>query len=61
MHNDAPPSRAELTISRTCRDDVDVNTFTPSGIIAPARVPQVITVERFHHKLVSPFKSGTIK
>ena len=61
MHNEAPPSRAELTISRTCRDEVEVNTFTPSGMTAPARVPQVMTVESFHHKLVSPFKTGMMK
>src|ERR1700729_2876080 len=56
----APPSSADATTSRTCRDSVEVNTFTNSGIIAPARVPQEIIVESFHHRLVSPFSTGTI-
>src|SRR5258708_19574551 len=54
MFSDAPPSREEVTISRTCRDPVEVNTFTNSGIIAPARVPQVITSDSFHHSVGSP-------
>src|SRR6266705_6474672 len=58
MLSDAPPSRDDVTISRTCRDPVDVKTFTNSGIMAPASVPQVITVESFHHRVVSPAKSG---
>src|ERR1700738_4806639 len=57
----APPSCEDVTTSRTCADSVDVNTFTSSGISAPASVPQVITVESFHHNEVSPPKSGTIK
>src|SRR6185437_1256063 len=47
--SDAPPSRDDVTTSRTCRESTDVKTLTNSGIIAPARVPQVITVESFHH------------
>ncbi len=54
MFSDAPPSREEVTISRTCRDPVEVNTFTNSGIIAPASVPQVITSDSFHHSVGSP-------
>src|SRR6266576_4378300 len=54
MFNDAPPSREEVTISRTCRDPVEVNTLTNSGIIAPASVPQVITSDNFHHNVGSP-------
>src|SRR5258706_3866069 len=53
MFRDAPPSREEVTISRTCRDPVEVNTFTNSGIIAPASVPQVITSDSFHHSVRS--------
>src|SRR6058998_2632179 len=60
MFSDAPPSRDEVTTSLTCRDSVDVNTLTNSGMIAPASVPQVITSESFHHNVPSPARSGTI-
>src|SRR6185503_2629704 len=58
MFSDAPPSRDDPTTSRTCADSVDVNTLTSSGMIAPASVPQVMTVESFHHSVVSPARSG---
>src|SRR6266849_11171432 len=48
MLSDAPPSRELVTISRTCRELVEVKTLTNSGISAPARVPQLITVASFH-------------
>src|SRR5215510_14760604 len=54
MFSDAPPSRAEVTTSRTWRDSVDVNTLTNSGMMAPASVPQVITVDSFHQRVPSP-------
>src|ERR1041384_1713763 len=54
MLSDAPPSREEVTTSRTCREFTEVNTFTNSGMIAPARVPQVLTAARFHHRGPSP-------
>src|SRR3569833_225688 len=54
MLSDAPPSREDVTTSFTCRDDVDVNTFTSSGMIAPASVPHVITVDSFHQSVPSP-------
>src|SRR5690242_1817153 len=54
MLSDAPPSLDELTISRVWIDSTDVNTFTSSGISAPASVPHVITVEIFHHIVPSP-------
>src|SRR6476620_6720588 len=57
MLSDGPPSRDDVTTSFTCRDSVEVNTLTSSGMIAPARVPQVITVESFHQKVPSP-RSG---
>src|SRR5437588_9060857 len=60
MLSDAPPSRDDVTTSRTCRDSVDVNTFTNSGMIAPASVPHVITLESFHQSVPSP-KSGSIR
>src|SRR5260370_36204273 len=59
--SDAPPSREDVTTSRTWPDSVEVNTLTSSGIRAPASVPQVITVESFHHSDVSPPNSGMIK
>src|SRR5512134_264510 len=52
--SEAPPSREEVTTSRTCPDSVDVNTLTSSGLMAPASVPHVMTVESFHHRLPSP-------
>src|SRR5215208_6301794 len=60
MLSDGPPSRDDVTTSRTCRDSVDVNTFTNSGMIAPASVPHVITLDSFHHRLPSP-RSGIIR
>src|SRR5687768_7910664 len=50
MFSDAPPSRDDDTTSRTWRECVEVKTFTNSGMIAPASVPQVMTVESCHHK-----------
>src|SRR5579872_3730380 len=58
MLSDAPPSRELVTISRTCRELVDVNTLTNSGMSAPARVPQLITVASFHHREESPSRTG---
>ena len=57
MFSDAPPSRDEITTSLTCPDSVEVNTLTSSGMIAPASVPHVMTVESFHHSVPSP-RSG---
>ena len=54
MLSDAPPSRDEVTTSFTCPDSTDVKTFTSSGMIAPASVPHVMTVESFHHSVPSP-------
>src|SRR6185503_16037349 len=57
MLSDAPPSRDEATTSFTCPDSTEVNTFTNSGMIAPASVPHVITVDSFHQSVPSP-RSG---
>src|SRR5512140_1024427 len=54
MFSDAPPSRDDVTTSFTCRDEVEVNTFTSSGMIAPASVPHVITVDNRHQSVPSP-------
>src|SRR4051812_22821372 len=54
MFSDAPPSREDATTSFTCDDSVDVKIFTSSGMIAPASVPQLITVDSFHHSVPSP-------
>src|SRR5690349_18008177 len=54
MFSEAPPSRDEVTTSRTWADSVDVKTFTSSGMMAPASVPHVMTVDSFHHNVVSP-------
>src|SRR5689334_8079112 len=58
MFSDAPPSFDDVTTSFTWLDSVDVNTFTNSGMMAPASVPQVITVESFHQMVVLPAISG---
>src|SRR3954465_9581263 len=60
MLSDAPPSREDVTTSRTCRDSVEVKTFTSSGMMAPARVPQLITVESCHQRSGLPPRRGTI-
>src|SRR5450759_2214810 len=54
MLSDAPPSRDDVTTSFTWLDSVDVKTFTSSGMIAPASVPQVMTLDNFHHSEPSP-------
>ena len=59
MFREGPPSREAVTISFTWDEVVEVNTFTSSGMMAPARVPQVMTVESFHHSEPSP-RSGMI-
>src|SRR5262252_2332312 len=58
MLSDGPPSRDDVTTSFVCRDSTDVNTFTNSGMIAPASVPQVMMLDRFHQSDVSPDSSG---
>ena len=52
--SEAPPSREEVTTSRTCLDSVEVKILTTSGMIAPASVPQVMMVDSFHHRVPSP-------
>src|SRR5262245_50963724 len=54
MPSEAPPSRAEVTTSRTWLDSVEVKILTSSGMMAPASVPQVMTVESFHQRVPSP-------
>src|SRR5215831_5430537 len=60
MLSDGPPSRDDVTTSRVCRDSVDVNTFTNSGMIAPASVPHVMTADSFHHNVLSPPRTGIV-
>ena len=60
MPSEAPPSSAELTTSLTWRDSVEVKTFTSSGMIAPASVPQEMIVASFHHCVESPPSVGII-
>ncbi len=47
-----------LTCEPLARDAVDVNTFTSSGITAPASVPQLITAASCHHAAPSPDSSA---
>src|ERR687884_970932 len=58
MLSDAPPSREDETTSPTCAELVEVKTFTSSGMIAPASVPQVMMADSFHHSVVSPASTG---
>src|SRR5919106_6326310 len=57
MLSDAPPSRDDVTTSFTWLDSTEVKTLTNSGMIAPASVPHVITVDNFHQREPSP-RSG---
>src|SRR4029077_7098510 len=54
MLREGPPSRDDVTTSFTWPDSVDVNTFTSSGMSAPATVPHVMMVESFHQSVPSP-------
>src|SRR5487761_1977220 len=58
MLSDAPPCLDDSTTSATCLELTDVNTFTNSGMIAPASVPQVMTADSFHQKVGLPLRSG---
>src|SRR4051794_407332 len=58
MFSDAPPCRDDVTTSWTCPEWVLVNTFTNSGMIAPASVPQVMIVESCHQRSVFPAMFG---
>src|SRR5579871_1634423 len=60
MLSDAPPSCDDVTTSATCRDSIEVKTFTNSGITAPASVPHEIIRESFHHKVGFPPRSGIV-
>src|SRR5271163_4884658 len=50
MLSDAPPCLEQLVTSRTWRDLVLTNTLVNSGMTAPATVPQLMMIERTHHK-----------
>ena len=52
--SDAPPSRLDVTTSRTWLDSVEVKTLTNSGMMAPASVPHVMTLASFHQSVPSP-------
>src|SRR5215469_6989534 len=60
MFSEGPPSSEEVTTSCVCRDFIEVKTFTSSGIMAPARVPQEMMAESFHHNVGRPPRSGMI-
>ena len=61
MFNDGPPSLEEVTTSLTCRDSVEVNTFTSSGISAPAIVPQEMMIASFHQSVGLPLSVGIVR
>ena len=54
MLRDAPPWLDDLTTSSVWRLFTEVNTFTSSGMSAPASVPQEMMTESFHQVLPSP-------
>src|SRR5215475_4145231 len=54
MFSDAPPCRDEVTTSLTCLDPIEVKTFTSSGMMAPASVPQVMISDSFHQSVLLP-------
>src|SRR5215471_11601488 len=54
MLSDGPPSCDAVTTSFTWPESTDVNTFTNSGISAPASVPHVMTIDSFHQSDPSP-------
>src|SRR5215203_1405069 len=58
MFKEAPPSREDVTTSRTWADSVEVKTLTSSGMMAPASVPQVMIVDSFHQSDASPPSPG---
>src|SRR5687767_8807899 len=58
MLSEAPPSRDEVSTSRTCAEFIDVKIFTSSGMTAPARVPQLMMMDSCHHRSVLPAKFG---
>src|SRR5258706_14797950 len=58
--SEAPPSREDVTTSLTWAECIDVNTFTSSGMMAPAAVPHVMMAESFHHSVPSP-RSGMMR
>ena len=57
MLSEAPPFLENLKIFLTNAESVEVNTFTSSGMRAPAIVPQVMMEASFHHS-VPPPRSG---
>ena len=58
MFKEVPPSCDEITTSFTWRESTEVKTFTSSGIMAPASVPQEMMVASFHHCVESPPSDG---
>src|SRR5262249_1284016 len=50
MFSDGPPSFDAVTVSRTWPEVIDVNTFTSSGMIAPASVPHEMIADSFPHR-----------
>src|SRR5882672_8759396 len=58
MLSEAPPSREEVSTSRTWAEFIEVKTLTSSGMTAPANVPQLMMIESFHHNDGSPARLG---
>ena len=58
MFSDAPPSRDAVTTSFTWPESVEVKTLTNSGMMAPARVPQLMISDSFHQRAGSSSRFG---
>src|SRR5262249_31102140 len=56
--SDEPPSREDVTTSRTWADSAELNTLTNSRITSPASVPHVMIEESFHQSVSFPPKCG---
>ena len=54
MFSEAPPELDDFTTSSVWRLFTEVNTFTNSGMSAPARVPHEMMIESFHQVEPSP-------
>ena len=61
MFNDAPPCFEQFVTSFTCREFVLTNIFVNSGMIAPAKVPQLMMMESTHHRCGNAAPSTPLK
>src|SRR5262245_39517669 len=58
IFSEAPPSRDDVSTSRTCEECMEVKILTSSGMMAPASVPQLMIADSCHHRSLLPASSG---